>query len=74
MRWQDANKPPGFYGLKDSVRMRSSTDPNFKINWDPFVSVNRHTKQVESVQGVSPRHLNPTHSVQRVSPRHVNPT
>lgn len=52
LRWQDANKTVGFFGLKDGVRMRSSTDPNFKIDWEQFDAVSRHEKQFESMNTV----------------------
>lgn len=52
LRWQDANKMVGFFGLKDGVRMRSSTDPNFKIDWEQFDAVSRHEKQFESMNTV----------------------
>src|SRR6218665_2696213 len=53
LRWQDANKTVGFFGLKDGVRMRSSTDPNFKIDWEQFDAVSRHEKQFESMNTAS---------------------
>jgi hypothetical protein len=47
-RWQSADVMDGcFYGLKDCVRMRSSTDPDFRIDWDSFNNVNRNVKQQE---------------------------
>lgn len=53
LRWQDANKPVGFYGLKNGVQMRSSSDPNFKIDWEAFDAVSRHEKQFESMNTAS---------------------
>jgi hypothetical protein len=47
MRWQAADKSPGFYDIKEGVRMRSSTDPNFQIEWDSFVNVTRHDTHME---------------------------
>jgi len=41
-RWQKASESIGYYGLKDGVLLRSSTDPNFKIDWESFDSVDRH--------------------------------
>jgi hypothetical protein len=41
-RWQTADKDPGFYDIKEGVRMRSATDPNYEINWDQFDKVDRH--------------------------------
>lgn len=44
LRWQRADKPPGFSG-KDGIRLRSSTDPNLVIDWDSYLNVNkRHTE------------------------------
>lgn len=51
-RWQDAKKPVGFYGLKNGVVMRSSSDSGHKIDWDGFDAVNRHDKQCECMQTV----------------------
>lgn len=50
LRWQRADKSVGFYGLKDGVRMRSSTDPNHKIDWDTFNGVDRTSKQYEYLE------------------------
>ena len=33
LRWQDPNKPTGFYNLKKPVIMRKADDPNYKIDW-----------------------------------------
>jgi len=41
-RWQKAGDPVGYYGLKEGLRMRSSTDPNLKIDWERFEAVDRH--------------------------------
>ena len=41
-RWQKAGQPVGYYGLKEGVRMRSSTDPDLRIDWEPFDAVDRH--------------------------------
>jgi hypothetical protein len=44
LRWQAADKPVGFYGLKDGVRLRSS-DPNWKgVDWESFDAVDRNQK------------------------------
>ena len=43
LRWQRADKKVGFYGLKEGVKLRSE-DPNFKIEWDSFDSVDRQKK------------------------------
>ena len=42
LRWQKAGDSIGYYGLKDGVRMRSSADPDFKIDWETFDAVDRH--------------------------------
>ena len=49
LRWQRPSDPIGFYDLKDGVLLRSSKDPNMKINWEPFDSVNRHDVQIKAV-------------------------
>lgn len=50
LRWQKASDPAGFYGLKDGVLMRTSKDPNLKINWEAFDSINRHEVQDEMLK------------------------
>ena len=47
LRWQRADHPVGFYGLKTGVKMSSSTDPNFKIDWESCDNVDRNIKQAE---------------------------
>ncbi|KAL4237484.1 hypothetical protein ACF0H5_002200 [Mactra antiquata] len=51
LRWQKADAPAGLWGLKNGVVMRSSKDPNFKIDWTEFDAVNRHIVQTEFVKG-----------------------
>ena len=51
LRWQRASAPGGLWGLKNSVVMRKGSDPNFKIDWTEFDSVNRHIVQTEYVKG-----------------------
>ncbi len=41
LRWQRADKPVGFHGLKEGIVMRTSEDSNYVINWKPFDNVNR---------------------------------
>ncbi|XP_046340454.2 phytanoyl-CoA dioxygenase domain-containing protein 1-like [Haliotis rufescens] len=41
LRWQDSSKPVGFYGLKEGLLMRDPSKPNHKIDWSPFVAVDR---------------------------------
>ncbi|XP_030854236.1 uncharacterized protein LOC100893311 [Strongylocentrotus purpuratus] len=43
LRWQRPDKPNGFYGIKDSVLMRTEGDPNYKPNWDEFESTDHHS-------------------------------
>ena len=33
LRWQDPNKPTGFYDMKECVLMRTEEDSNYEINW-----------------------------------------
>ena len=47
MRWQRADRDVGFYDLKQGIRMRSSTDPNFVIDWKSWEAVNRHERRKE---------------------------
>jgi ectoine hydroxylase-related dioxygenase (phytanoyl-CoA dioxygenase family) len=42
LRWQRADKNPGFYDIKPAVQMRSSSDENFTIDWDSFINMSRH--------------------------------
>ena len=51
LRWHRASDPGGLWGLKNAVVMRKSSDPNFKIDWTEFDSVNRHTVQADHVKG-----------------------
>ncbi|XP_059138648.1 uncharacterized protein LOC131927013 [Physella acuta] len=41
LRWQDPEKPIGFYGIKPGVLMRSQKHPVEKIDWEAFTSVDR---------------------------------
>jgi hypothetical protein len=49
-RWMSADAPDCYWGLKDPVRMRSSTDSNFQIDWDSFDAVDRVVKQFEAMK------------------------
>ncbi|XP_022094672.1 phytanoyl-CoA dioxygenase-like isoform X2 [Acanthaster planci] len=51
LRWQRPDKPNGFYGIKDSVLMRTSKDPNYTIDFESFNKVDRHIKAVDSMLG-----------------------
>ena len=33
LRWQEPEKPIGFYNLKGNVLMRKADDPNYQIDW-----------------------------------------
>ncbi|CAH1247067.1 PAQR3 [Branchiostoma lanceolatum] len=38
LRWQDPNKPSGFWGDKDLVLMRTAKDPGYKPRWEEFLN------------------------------------
>ncbi|XP_059148123.1 uncharacterized protein LOC131935636 [Physella acuta] len=44
LRWHSPEKPVGFYGLKQSVLMRSEKTPVEKIDWEAFNKVDRHSE------------------------------
>jgi hypothetical protein len=48
LRFQAADKNPGFYDIKDGIRIRSSKDSNFRPDWDSF-NVSRHDTHVEVI-------------------------
>ncbi|XP_046567729.1 probable alpha-ketoglutarate-dependent hypophosphite dioxygenase isoform X2 [Haliotis rubra] len=54
LRWQRPDKPVGFYGIKDSILMRSSADSDHVINWDPFDEVDRHEKAKAEAPKINP--------------------
>ena len=49
LRWQRPDKPNGFYGLQESVLMRTAKDPNYVINWDQFATIDRTQLQEQAV-------------------------
>jgi len=49
LRWQRADRDVAFYDLKQGVRMRSSTDPNLVIDWEPFTAVTRNIQSKEEL-------------------------
>lgn len=51
LRWQRAQDPDGLWGLKKPVLMRKKDDPDFKIDWTEFDSVDRHAKQKQAAAG-----------------------
>jgi hypothetical protein len=66
LRWQTAEKDVGFYGLKEGVRMRSSADPSYKINWEPFDAVTRHDRHKEAASIEQAAVPTTWHSVEKV--------
>lgn len=50
LRWQNPDKPCGFYGMKEPVLMRLASDPNYKVCWDKFEAIDRHAEQKKSVE------------------------
>ncbi|XP_068681653.1 uncharacterized protein [Montipora foliosa] len=50
LRWQKPDKPNGFYGLKDSVLLRSSKDPNYTVDWEKFAALDRTNLQDADVK------------------------
>lgn len=51
LRWQKSTEPVGFYNLKEGVLMRSSKDPNLKIDWETFNKIDRHQEQRKASVG-----------------------
>ena len=51
LRWQRPDLPNGFYGLKESILMRTEADPNFEIDWEEFAAKDR-TKLQDANMGV----------------------
>ncbi|XP_019644504.1 PREDICTED: phytanoyl-CoA dioxygenase-like isoform X1 [Branchiostoma belcheri] len=56
LRWQDPNKPSGFWGEKDLVLMRTAKDPGYKPRWEEFL----HDEGEEEDGKVNPADLEPT--------------
>ncbi|XP_074649271.1 uncharacterized protein LOC141904564 [Tubulanus polymorphus] len=46
LRWQRPDHPYGFYGVKDGILMRTSADPDYKIDWTKFDGVNRNKAHI----------------------------
>eukprot|EP00914_Ancora_sagittata_P001382 GHVO01003615.1.p1 GENE.GHVO01003615.1~~GHVO01003615.1.p1 ORF type:complete len:260 (-),score=34.58 GHVO01003615.1:63-842(-) len=44
LRWQRSDKPLGFYGIKDGVKMRTATEAKVDVDWDAFNEVTRQEK------------------------------
>ena len=42
LRWQKPHLPNGFYGLKKSVPMRKTDEPNYVIDWEGKQLHNQH--------------------------------
>ena len=53
LRWQRPSEPVGFYGLKQGILMRTSKDPNYKIDWESFNKIDRHQKQKEATKDLN---------------------
>ncbi|XP_073241055.1 uncharacterized protein [Porites lutea] len=51
LRWQRPDKPNGFYGLKENILLRTSSDPNYLVDWAEFASRDR-TKLQRAHPGV----------------------
>ena len=49
LRWQRPDKPNGFYGLKESVLMRTAKDPKYVIRWNEFANVDRTVLQNQAI-------------------------
>nr|CAB3264841.1 phytanoyl-CoA dioxygenase-like [Phallusia mammillata] len=49
LRWQRADKPNYFYGLKDSVLLRTAKDKDYQINWDKMANINRNKLEMDKV-------------------------
>ena len=50
LRWQRADQPVGFYGLKKGVTMRTSDNDKPDIEWDSFDNVDRSAEQHKAVE------------------------
>ena len=47
LRWQKPGLSNGYYGLQESVLMRTTKDPNYTIKWDGFAAFHRHEESEE---------------------------
>ncbi|XP_021359944.1 uncharacterized protein LOC110454642 isoform X2 [Mizuhopecten yessoensis] len=52
LRFKKTGLPNGMFGLKPDVEMRSSKDPNMKIDWETFDSIDRTKQQMASVKDI----------------------
>ena len=52
LRWQRADEPVGFYGVKDGLLLRSE-DKNYKIDWTEWSTTDRTKRQLEVLNMVS---------------------
>ncbi|KAK7104220.1 phytanoyl-CoA dioxygenase domain-containing protein 1-like [Littorina saxatilis] len=50
LRWQRPDHSVGFYELKDGILMRTKENPDMKVDWDAFDSVDRHTAATSEMQ------------------------
>ena len=46
LRWQRPDESNGFHGLKESILMRSTDNPNYVIDWEGFASLDRNKLQM----------------------------
>lgn len=51
LRWQRADKPVGFYGIKKGIMLRSS-EGAVDIDWDAFDAVDRQKEQEQYLEKV----------------------
>ena len=53
LRWQKPSMANGFYGLKNSVLMRTTEDPDYKIDWAEMAGIDRtKTQMAETVRPI----------------------
>ena len=50
LRWQQPDRPNGFYGLKENILMRTAKDPNHVIEWEGFATIDRTKLQAAVMQ------------------------
>ena len=50
LRWQRAEDPAGFYGIKHAIEMRREGEENIEINWESFDAIDRHQASAEHLK------------------------